>query len=235
MYRSVMSIKIKQGAAPEKVKQFEQAMRDAPKRIPQCLASWVGHNVAAVDWTLVWDTAFEDKAANAAFLAHPDHRDIIAYAQPGPSNVVEKLSEVGFTPYAGETPEPGIKDYLKRSLVLAVRPGAPPAKVREFEERLAQMPTYIKGIRNWAMSRNVDGRDHPVDPSQAPWTHLWEQEFHDKQGIREYMESPFHWGVVDMLFDRDGPYNVVSRWIHVYYPTPSTILAFKPAAKAARR
>ncbi len=227
MLRRVMAIKIKDGVPPERVREFEDALRETPQRIAGVSRVWLGRNIPQPhEWTMVWDVAFDGQRGIDEYNRHPYHLERLAsFYRPGPQQLVERASFVTFEPYAGETPKPGMKEFIKRTLVIGIVPGTPPERVREFEERLTQMPRYIKGIKNWAMSRN--GQAKEVSAGQAKdvvWTHVWEQEYESAAGFDDYMTHPFHWGVVDLYFDRDAPVQVANRWIHVYYPCERTIL-----------
>ena len=83
-----------------------------------------------------------------------------------------------------------------RALFLAVKPGVDPARQETLEYELSQMPHYIKSIRNWRLSR--------VDEAAGArgWTHVWEQEYADIDGLNgPYMIHPYHWARVDRWFD----------------------------------
>ncbi len=230
MIRRVMAIKLKDGVTPSQAEAYQHALLETPRQVPGVLQTWLGRNIPGPqEWTLVWDMAFDGQHGLDEYNRHPYHRQTLApFYWPGPQQVVERAAHVTFEPYAGDVPLPGIAGHLKRTLVIALRLGVPADKVREFEERLTQMPCYIEGIRNWAMSRNGQARQIAGgQASDVVWTHVWEQEYQDEAGIQDYMTHPFHWGLVDLFFDRDGPYQVAERWIHLYYPADSTILGFK--------
>ena len=232
MFRRVAAIRLRDGVSEEKAQAYRQALLDTPDHVPFVHASWVGANLPdPKEWTFGWDMVFSDREAAAQWRDHPYHTDrLVPFAAEGPEGIVEQFNVVEFEPYAGESPEPGITDFIKRTLLIQVKAGTPPDRVEEFENRLTQMPRHIKGIRNWAMSRNPSSREHPAgEGGGAAWTHVWEQEFADQSGIQEYMDSPFHWGVVDLFFDRDGPHNIVERHLHIYYPMATTILGWRPS------
>ncbi|MDI3419066.1 Dabb family protein [Streptomyces luteolus] len=89
---------------------------------------------------------------------------------------------------------------VKRTLLLAVRPGTPAELVARLEADLLAMPEHITTIRSWALSR--------VDRTRTPsrWTHVWEQEFADVEGLTgEYLGHAFHWTCVDRWFDGEAP------------------------------
>ncbi|MBU3063890.1 Dabb family protein [Nocardia sp. NEAU-G5] len=89
---------------------------------------------------------------------------------------------------------------IKRTLLLRVRPGTPEDTVRRFEDALTAMPRHISSIHSWALSRTATG----------PWTHAWEQEFADLDGLNgEYLRHPYHWTCVDRWFDPESPISIV--------------------------
>ncbi|MDI3387524.1 Dabb family protein [Streptomyces sp. B-S-A8] len=112
---------------------------------------------------------------------------------PGP------LDAVALTPVRARTvPSPGPR--VKRTLLLAVRPGTPEERVARLEADLLAMPAHIATIRSWALSRVDQGR------TPGRWTHVWEQEFADVAGLAgEYLGHPYHWTYVDRWFDGEVP------------------------------
>jgi hypothetical protein len=91
---------------------------------------------------------------------------------------------------------------VKRTLLLTVRPGTPGTVMSQFESELIAMPERISSIRSWALSR----ADHTVPGASTRWTHIWEQEFADPEGLTgEYLRHPYHWTCVDRWFDSENP------------------------------
>ncbi|MBD0423960.1 Dabb family protein [Streptomyces sp. TRM S81-3] len=113
--------------------------------------------------------------------------------------VPEPLDTVALVPVrSGAVPLSGPR--VKRTLLLAVRPGTPDGLVARLEADLLAMPEHISTIRSWALSR--------VDQSLTPsrWTHVWEQEYADVEGLTgEYLSHPYHWTCVDRWFDGEVP------------------------------
>lgn len=156
-----------------------------------------------------------------------DGRDPAALHQaPGLLQLVEdgslRLDTVAFERQHLSVPEPGIRDCVKRTLLLRVLPDTPPEAVERFERDMLGMPRYIDAIRNWAFSR-ADPALHPT-----PWTHVWEQEYRELRGLQEdYMLSPYHWGLVDGWYDPESPQRIVdTNLAHVYCPAATTILGW---------
>jgi len=103
--------------------------------------------------------------------------------------------------YAGE-PERCCSDpsTVYRALLLRVLPETNADTVARFEGELSSMSRYMPAIWAWQLSRV----DHAVGTS--PWTHVFEQEFRDIDGLMgPYLMHPIHWAVVDRWFDPECP------------------------------
>ncbi len=99
----------------------------------------------------------------------------------------------------GDTP-----GTIYRTLLLRVMPETDTATVARFEHELALMPRYVSTIRAWQLSRVSDAI------GTSPWTHVFEQEFSDVDGLMgPYLMHPIHWAVVDRWFDPECPDVVV--------------------------
>ncbi len=86
-----------------------------------------------------------------------------------------------------------------RTLLLRVAPGTDPDTVARFESDLRRLPGYVSTISAWQLSRP----EHTVGND---WTHVFEQEFSDADGIMgPYLMHPIHWAVVDQWFDPECP------------------------------
>ena len=94
------------------------------------------------------------------------------------------------------------------------------------------MTRFIPAIRAWQLSRV----DEAIGDSQ--WTHVFEQEFGDLDGLTgPYLMHPIHWAVVDRWFDPECPDVIIrDRLCHSFcqYPTGAdpamTALRHIPAA-----
>lgn len=90
-----------------------------------------------------------------------------------------------------------------RTLLLRVEPGAKPAVRARFCADLEQLPGFVSTISAWQLSEP----DHTVGNA---WTHVFEQEFSDADGIMgAYLMHPIHWAVVDQWFDPECPKVIV--------------------------
>ena len=87
-----------------------------------------------------------------------------------------------------------------RALLLRVSPGVDAGTLARFETELSSMARYIPAIRAWQLSRVDDA------VGTSPWTHVFEQEFRDLDGLMgPYLMHPIHWAVVDRWFDPECP------------------------------
>jgi hypothetical protein len=107
-----------------------------------------------------------------------------------------------------------------RALLLRVLPDIDPGTVARFENELASMPHYIPTIRAWQLSRVDDA----IGTSQ--WTHVFEQEFSDVDGLMgPYLMHPIHWAVVDRWFDPECPDVIIrDRVCHSFCHCDESIL-----------
>ena len=93
--------------------------------------------------------------------------------------------------HCGDTP-----GTVYRTLLLRVAPETEAASVARFEHELSLMPQYVSTIRAWQLSRVSEA------VGTTAWTHVFEQEFSDVDGLMgPYLMHPIHWAVVDRWFD----------------------------------
>ncbi|MFI0350720.1 Dabb family protein [Actinomadura sp. 9N407] len=130
-------------------------------------------------------------------------------AEQAPS-LAPGVDAVALAPIAsGHVPLRGAR--VKRTLLLTVHEGTPQAVVERFENDLLAMPVHIGTIRSWALSRV----DQQLSPSA--WTHAWEQEYDDEDGLGPYLLHPYHWTYIDRWFDPESPGSIV-------HPQPAHVL-----------
>lgn len=112
--------------------------------------------------------------------------------------------------------EPALGDGIWRTLLLRARPQAA-AFIGALEQDLLGMPRYMRGIRNWRLSRVAD--------APGGWTHVWQQEYARLDDLLgEYLVHPYHWGWVDRWFDPEFPEWTVDRISHAFCPLPASVL-----------
>jgi hypothetical protein len=113
-----------------------------------------------------------------------------------------------------------IPGTVYRTLLLRVEAYAGADSVSKFEADLRELPRYVSSISAWQLSRPA----HTVGAIE--WTHVFEQEFSDAEGIMgPYLMHPFHWAVVDQWFDPECPDSIVrARVCHSFCECPPTVL-----------
>jgi Stress responsive A/B Barrel Domain len=124
--------------------------------------------------------------------------------------------------YSGVASRSGFQPgTVYRALLLRVDPGTDADTVARFEAELRLMPRYVKTIRAWQLSRV----DEPVGTSE--WTHVFEQEFTDVDGLMgPYLMHPIHWAVVDRWFDPECPDVIVrDRVCHSFCRCDTAVLS----------
>jgi hypothetical protein len=131
------------------------------------------------------------------------------------------ITRVNGAGYSGVASHSGfLPGTVYRALLLRVHPGTDADTVARFEAELRLMPRYVKTIRAWQLSRV----DEPVGTSE--WTHVFEQEFTDVDGLMgPYLMHPIHWAVVDRWFDPECPDVIVrDRVCHSFCAMPDSVL-----------
>lgn len=116
----------------------------------------------------------------------------------------DALSEPAVTRINGASYPGGVTRHgdgtVYRTLLLRVSPDTETDIVTQFEDELRAMTRFIPAIRAWQLS----GVDEAIGDSQ--WTHVFEQEFADLDGLTgPYLMHPIHWSVVDRWFDPECP------------------------------
>jgi hypothetical protein len=131
------------------------------------------------------------------------------------------ITRVNGACYSGDASRNGTQTgTVYRALLLRVLPGTAADTVARFENELRLMPRYVHAIIAWQLSRI----DVPVGTSE--WTHVFEQEFTDVDGLMgPYLMHPIHWAVVDRWFDPECPDVIVrDRVCHSFCAMPDSVL-----------
>jgi hypothetical protein len=141
------------------------------------------------------------------------------------TDLAESARVFSLTEPRGESAEPELRHAVKRVLVVRVLDGTPASAVERFERELARMPEFIPAIRNWALS-HVEMVAGERVAGDTVWTHAWEQEYRDRESFQDYMDSPYHWGVIEKWFDPTFPERIVdTRLAQVFYDIDSSLLS----------
>lgn len=155
-------------------------------------------------------------------LVHLRFPDLNAWARSDFDDALRDpaITNVNGVTYRG-TPLHRGTGTVYRALLLRVPPEVPADRVNAFEEELAIMPRYVSTIRAWQLSR--------VDEAigTTGWTHVFEQEFTDVDGLMgPYLMHPIHWAVVDRWFDPETTDMIVrDRVCHSFCRTDGPVLS----------
>lgn len=130
------------------------------------------------------------------------------------------ITRVNGATYSGVPTGGGSAGTVYRVLLLRVSPDTDAGTVANFEDELASMARYIRAIGVWQLSRVDDAI------GTSPWTHVFEQEFRDLDGLMgPYLMHPIHWAVVDRWFDPECPGVIVrDRVCHSFCHCDDAIL-----------
>lgn len=179
-------------ASSAQVDRWVESARRAAQVSPQVSFSDAGLDLpdsfggGDATWDLTTSVPPEDIPAVAALLV-ADGRPLRSWDRVALDPVVR-----GFSALSGAR--------IKRTLLLAVQPTAAESVVERFERSLAAMAEHIGEIASWSLSRVDRAR------STVGWTHVWEQEFADLDGLRRgYLRSDYHLTAVDRWFDTEIP------------------------------
>ena len=142
---------------------------------------------------LHWHVQFRDENGYKAWVRDGAGRGVDALLSRDPvAHVDTALYEQELT----SVQEPGIRNGIHRTLLLAVRPMMSLDKIAQFEGEMREMARYVPAIRNWSFSRVAQAS------GTRGWTHVWEQEFQDEGGLMgPYMMHPIHFASIDRWFD----------------------------------
>ncbi len=132
------------------------------------------------------------------------------------------ITRVNGAGYSGEPVSSGdTPGTVYRALLLRVLPDTDADAVAHFERELSSMPRYVPAIRAWQLSRVTEA------VGTSAWTHVFEQEFCDVDGLMgPYLMHPIHWAVVDRWFDPETTDVIVrDRVCHSFCAMPDPVLS----------
>jgi len=132
------------------------------------------------------------------------------------------INRINGAAYPGTpTPTGGGTGTVYRTLLVRVLPDTDADTVARFEDELASMPRYVRTIKAWQLSRVDDAI------GTSPWTHVFEQEFSDVDGLMgPYLMHPIHWAVVDRWFDPECPDVIIrDRLCHSFCHSDESVLS----------
>jgi hypothetical protein len=161
--------------------------------------------------------SFADKAACDAALASLAWAP--AAALLADRAIVTSADTVGFESGASGGASDGARLYRVALFCANVRPD--PERLAAFAADTLTMPDHVRSIRRWQLST--------ADRSEGtrPWTHVWEQEYPDLDGLNgPYMMHPVHWAHVERWFDTEYPEHLVDPvLVHTFCAIDRTAIA----------
>lgn len=118
---------------------------------------------------------------------------------------------------------------IYRALLLRVDADARPHQIEAFERATLTMPDHVTSMQAWQLSPVA------VAVGDSEWTHIWEQEFTDLDGLTgQYMNHPIHWGLVDGWFDPESPECIITaRVCHSFCTLKGAAIGIEPPRLAA--
>jgi hypothetical protein len=155
---------------------------------------------ASATGDLIWRLHFANEADASAWAAE-DGR-----AAQAIMNDRARVREVNSVGYVGG--RAGSKQMLERGiyrfLLIRLDEAASSADGAQFEYETYEMGHYIPSIVQWRISRVSEGS------GTSAWTHLWEQEYQDLDGLlKTYMLHPHHWAWINRWYDPECPEHIV--------------------------
>lgn len=197
------------------VHRWQLAVRGVADHADGVLAVNVSRNLEgsflAGDFTV--DIRCRDAQILEALRNHPYWREMVAPLQ---SAIVARENRITLQLISGGLRQPNITQAIKRTAYFRLLPTASIESIRRWERDILDMPAYMAGMTNWALSRSGDSN----------WSYVWEQEYarlDDLQG--EYMMHPHHWSHVDPWFDPEFSRQIIdTQLVHAFCVAPTSIL-----------
>jgi Stress responsive A/B Barrel Domain len=219
--RTTAFVHLRPDADPSDVDRLLEAVRSADRELDVLAgdaARTARNSYRAGDVMLLGAFADGDTAARAR-----EHPFVASVIRPLVAACAAHVETVAYSQGPATVREPRLADAVHRTLLLHVDPATDPPIVERFEHDLAGMSRHIESIRNASLS-HVGSMTGSLGP---PYTHVWEQEFDDLEGLTgPYMRHAYHWSVVDPWFDAQAPQAIVDgQLIHAACALRHSILA----------
>jgi len=148
----------------------------------------------------IWRLHFANEAGARAWAAEDGLEANAIMNNPARVRQVDSVGYAGGRAGSKETLARGVY----RLLLLSLDEAASTADVAQFEYETYEMGLYIPSIIQWRISRVSE------DSGTAPWTHIWEQEYRDLDGLlKTYMLHPHHWGWINRWYDPECAEHIV--------------------------
>ena len=222
MVRRTFIFKVKDNASAERVQDLETAVRDTPGRIPVVLRGSYGKNLGQRGgWTHVWDFDIAQLEDNPVYVDDPHHKDVLVplFSPKSQTCIADKIDYGYYQPLHAGVTQARDGEVIRRVMFYRVSENAGDAQKSELEDLLLQLPKHVSGITNWALNE--------VTLTMRPdtWSHVWELEFADDSGLKQYSDDPFHLDVVAPFFRPDSPKRIVDEINVVWYRAAAPMIA----------
>lgn len=220
MFNLTRLVTLRPDASPEDRDAAVAAIQETLRRLPLVVRSTVRPvgEYAVNGGDVACHLQFADEGS---FFAARNHDAWQAFEKAFAAGKIAAVDGVTYRHELVVRREPGIKNCLHRTLLLAIRPGSSPAKVAQFEAEMREMADYLPAIRNWSFSRVIGST------GARGWTHVWEQEFQDVGGLMgPYMMHPIHFAHIDRWFDSESQDWIVDPQLrHSYWSIDESVIA----------
>jgi len=148
----------------------------------------------------IWRLQFANEAGARAWAAEDGLEANAIMNDPARVRQVNSVGYVGGLSGSKQTLSRGVY----RLLMISLGEAANAANVAQFEYETYEMGLYIPSIVQWRISRVSEGS------ATGPWTHIWEQEYRDSDGLlKTYMLHPHHWGWINRWYDPECAEHIV--------------------------
>jgi hypothetical protein len=207
---------LREQAIPEQIADWESALQSLPGHIQGLSSVLIKPNLEGsfCAGNFTFDAQFENSAALHEARQSDYWRNVVS---PLHKSIVEREERVELQLVSGGLRQARIENPIKRTAYFRVIAGVDEGAVEAWVADLLDMPAYMPGIVNWALSRSA------ADDS----LYVWEQEYRALEDLQgEYMVHPHHWAHVDSWFDPEFSKRIVDTHIvHAFCQADTSMLA----------
>lgn len=219
MFEALKLITLAPQLGPAERERFRLALQAATAALPSApralLEPVLPGSYNAGDF--IWRVSFADERAGRRALAGGSWRDAEAQLFADRSRVAQ-VEHVAWERAVGGGRSPG--RGIHRVALFCANQSPSAERLAKFAAETVAMPQHIRSIRSWQLATTSD-----ADGSR-PWTHVWEQEYADLEGLTgAYMMHPYHWAHVDRWFDPEWPEWLVDCMLcHAFCATSAPVI-----------
>ena len=144
--------------------------------------------------------SFNDEAARAKYLPHPDHKAFGATLRP-------HLKKVFVIDYWGDPAAPKLQKQLKHAVFFKFKDSASPQQVQAMEKAFASLPDRIAAIKSFEWGTNNSPESH-----DDGFTHCFMVTFDSEAGRAQYLPHAAHQAFVQQLLPVLDKVRVLDFW-----------------------